>query len=185
MNFDTNDIAFDDVSIEEWYACYVHAVMDRRIFSGYRNIDGSLSGQYGPADLMTNGQLAKIALMLSGGSVPDEGRGEAWSQPYVDASKKAGFTVFANTIDANTPATRGAVIQTILESLKIEMNDASPSYSDVPVDSLYAKAIATATNLEIVSGDDDTGFFRPTHPINRAEVAKMIVLALGVASGTE
>ncbi len=109
--------------------------------------------------------------------------GDQWALPYVDAAKTAKLTVFLAGIDANAQATRGQVISTLLEALGIPLTERSSSFSDVRVSSPYAKAIATAEKLGIIGGDTDatgkpTGIFRPFDPVNRAEVAKMLILAL-------
>ncbi|MDD5103428.1 MAG: S-layer homology domain-containing protein, partial [Candidatus Peribacteraceae bacterium] len=106
-----------------------------------------------------------------------------WSAAYVSKAESLQLSVFAPALDVNKPATRGAVIQTLLEVLGIPTGPkAETSYTDVPSSHPYARAIAMATYLELVSGDlDASGHplnrFRPDEPINRAEVAKIIALA--------
>ena len=119
------------------------------------------------------------------GALPNNLSGrKTWAAPFIAAAEKAGFTLFQKTtLNVNAPAKRGEVILTMLEALGIPLTDAPSTYKDVPKSSPYAKAIATATSLGIVSGDKDasgtlTGTFRPTATINRAEVSKMIMEAL-------
>ena len=85
--------------------------------------------------------------------------------------------------DVQKPATRGAVIQTILEVLCVTIGKKILlPYADVPDSHPYAFAIDTSTYFGFVQGDMDDdgkplGRFRPDDPINWAEVAKIIALA--------
>lgn len=179
---DDQTILFNDIPVSEWYACPVFEVIQRGIFSGYRNTRGIPTGSYGPADSITLGQLAKVAVQLSRRTITGDTTGDQWATPYMNAAKALSFSAFSHRLSAASPATRGAVLQTILEALDIPTSDGPLPYSDVPQGSMYAQAIATATALGIVSGDDgDARTFRPNAPVNRAEVAKMITIALSVA----
>ena len=90
--------------------------------------------------------------------------------------------MFAPNLDVQKPATRGAVIQTLLEVLGITIGKTPATYEDVPKNHPYSTAIAAATFFGLVQGDLDAegkplNRFRPDDPINRAEVAKIIALA--------
>lgn len=92
------------------------------------------------------------------------------------------LSVFDPKLNVHSPATRGAVIQTILEVMGIPtgIKIAAP-FSDVPSNHPYAQAIATAAAYGLIGGDtdvngNDLGTFRPDDPITRAEVAKIIAL---------
>lgn len=92
------------------------------------------------------------------------------------------LNVFSPDTDVTAAATRGEVIQTILEVMGIPtgIKIASP-FSDVPADYRYTTAITAAAAYGLVQGDtgpDGTPFgtFRPNEPINRAEVSKIIAL---------
>jgi hypothetical protein len=89
--------------------------------------------------------------------------------------------VFSLERDVHTAATRGEVIQTILEVLKLPIAKQSAQFSDVPRSHPYANVIATAAFFGFITGDTDSegnelNTFRPDDPINRAEVAKIIAL---------
>jgi len=174
-------IVLKDVWADDWFGSYVKHLVDLNIFEGYKDMKGEPLGLYGPADFITMGQLAKVGDLLSG-QVVIPVSGNDWAIPYVAAAKAANLSVFQSTVDPKKSASRGAVIQTILEAFETPMTAKDTSmYSDVPADAPYAAAIATATKLGIVSGDEGRTTFRPNTPINRAEVAKMIILALGFA----
>ncbi len=95
----------------------------------------------------------------------------------MDAAKVMKLSQFLGDLDAGSKATRAQVLKTIMEALGIPETETGTSYSDVSADSPFAKAIATATKLGIVSGDSGKTTFRPNAPVNRAEVAKMIMEA--------
>lgn len=178
IKIDGRATRFGDVPTSAWFACHVQHVVGSRIFDGYRDMNGELLGLYGPSDSITMGQLAKIALRLAKANVPPAISGEDWYAPFVREAKTFRLTSFKANVDAAKPATRGVVITTLLEVLHIPTELDNLPYADVPLDSPDAPAISTATRLGIVSGDDGSHTFRPDAPINRAEVAKMIVLAL-------
>ncbi len=141
---------------------------------------GDAVGLYGPADPITMGQLAKIALRLADADVPAAKNGEVWHAPHVRTAASFGLSAFKVRTDGNALATRGAVVMTLLEAMDFPIAKGTIPYSDVAADSKYAAAIATATQLGIVSGDDGKTTFRPDAPVNRAEVAKMVIRALQV-----
>ncbi|MBP9750440.1 MAG: S-layer homology domain-containing protein [Candidatus Peribacteraceae bacterium] len=170
-------VTYDDVPTDAWFACAVREMIDRSIFSGYKDTRGSPTGRYGPEDPITFGQLAKVALLLRGDK-EDETSGPRWADGYLAGAKAAGLSVFAGRVDAAAHAPRGMVVRTVLEALNLPLTGGDLPYSDVDPDSPDAAAIATATALGIVSGDDGKDTFRPDAPINRAEVAKIIALAL-------
>lgn len=169
-----------DVRTNDWFAEHVKRVMELRIFEGYKDMNGSPLGLYGPADNITMGQLAKVGTLLAKRLVI-EVHGNDWAYPYVAAVKSLKLKTFEDAVQVDASATRAEVIQTVLESLRIPVEGTPSKYSDVPADHDYAAAIATATKMGIVSGDDNKDTFRPDDPVNRAEVAKMIVQALSKA----
>lgn len=177
-NADGQTIIFRDVWTDDWHGPYVRKLVDMQIFEGYKNATGEPLGLYGPGDSITVGQLAKVVALLAKKPVR-EVRGNDWAIPFVAAAKALKLTAFQDAVTAEAPATRGAVIQAILEALGIPLQQGGDlPYVDVAPGSPYARGILTATMLGIVSGDDGTNNFRPNDPINRAEVAKMIVEAL-------
>jgi hypothetical protein len=58
------------------------------------------------------------------------------------------------------------------------VNPQLPSYSDVPPTNPFFTYVETATARRIVAGYD-SGLFRPTRPVTRAQVAKMLALSQG------
>lgn len=172
------NVRFGDVPVDAWFACHVRDVVTGGIFDGYRSARGEPLGLYGPADSITMGQLAKVALRLAEAEVPSASPGEDWHAPFVRTAKALGLSAFQGRFDPDSPAPRGTVVTTVLEAVGIPAKRGPLPYPDVPTESPDAPAIATATALGIVSGDDGTGTFRPNEPVNRAEVAKIVLKAI-------
>ena len=188
VNVGGQDVTFHDVPLASWFATYVQAVIGAGLASGYKDANGNLTGQYGPANPVTYAEIAKMALLLAhkdvegatGASANASAHGQ-WSEKYIKTAESLGFTSYGKTLDVNASATRGAVIQTILEAMGVQIEPYSGGYSDVKASTKHSGAIGTATKLGIVSGDDGKGTFRPGDPINRAEVAKILSKAMDLA----
>lgn len=189
MNASTKIVViYRDVPIDAWFAPYVAALVENDMARGYKNADGNLTGEFGVENPITYAEVLKMALVAAGqtfanGSPQNESAQGTWASAYVKAAEDAHLSVFTPSLDVNVPATRGAVIQTIMEVMgwRVAKNQSAP-YSDVPSDHPYSAAIATATFFGFISGDtDENGYllktFRPDDSISRAEVAKIIALA--------
>jgi lysophospholipase L1-like esterase len=162
--------------------------------SGYRDAKGNPSRQFGPSISMSYAELAKIAGSLAGKPPTTEtpknrsARGQ-WAAGYIKAAEDMHLSVFTPSLNVNRPASRGAVVQTLLEALGAPLVPASTSFQDVPATGPYARAIATAVKLGLIRGDTDMqgrsrGTFRPDAPIGRAEVATILSQILaGRANG--
>jgi hypothetical protein len=164
-------------------------MMREGIVSGYKDARGSLLGLYGPANPVTYGELAKMAVEASGqhvvlsSAVPrNRLASRHWSQQSIAAAEELRLSIFVPHLDPDHPATRGEVMQTILEAFRIPLRDEAPNpFRDLRDTHLHADAIRTAAALGILSGDTDrkakaTGTVRPNDSVNRAEVAKIIKL---------
>lgn len=182
------DVIYKDVSVNEWFAPYVSKLIVDGIAQGYKDTKGALTGEFGVANYVTRAEMLKMALEAAGKKSGSEqpprnlsAKG-SWASPYVGLAEKMQLTVFGVTTDINAPATRGEVVQTILEAMGITVGNTPAGYTDVPKNYPYTNAIAAATFFGVVEGDTDAdgktkGTFRPESPINRAEVSKMIALA--------
>lgn len=187
-------VSFTDVKTNEWFASYVEAVINAGIASGYKDANGNLTGRFGPGNPVTYAEIAKMALETAGKNVDsvqgmsaNESAKGQWSEKYIKLAEDLNLSVYGSGLNVNDAATRGAVIQTVLEALGIVMNKDGLDYGDVSASHKNAAAIATATKLGIISGDTDaegnlTGTFRPDASINRAEVSKIfsMIFELGL-----
>ncbi|MBU0458487.1 S-layer homology domain-containing protein [Patescibacteria group bacterium] len=188
VTIDGKEVTMRDVPTSSWYAPFVHALVNSDIVSGYRDARGNPTGEFGPGNSVTYGEIAKMAVRSAGmqplsGKVPAlrSAKGQ-WSAGYVAKMESLGVSVFAEPrLNVNATAPRGAVVQTLLEVFKKETgNPTGDVYSDVSERSEFAGAIETATQDGLVSGDDGKGTFRPRSPINRAEVSKVILNAMNL-----
>ncbi|MDO8468781.1 MAG: S-layer homology domain-containing protein [Candidatus Peribacter sp.] len=183
-------VIFADVSLDEWYAPYVSYVIEEKIATGYADEAGKPKGEFGVDNPITYAEVLKIALQASNqvfdlrGLPPPRNTSAkgTWASAYIAQAETMQITVFPPSLNVTKPATRGAVIQTLLEVLDITIGNTPASYDDVPKDHPYTNAIAAATFFGLVQGDLDAegkplNRFRPDDPINRAEVAKIIALA--------
>lgn len=185
-------VVFEDVPVDTWFGPYVRDMADRGIISGYKAPDGSFLGKYGPADQVTIEQLAKIAVEAADVSMTDctsdpinEAAKSSWSADYIACSESLIWSVYAEgTVDITKPATRRDVILTILQAFNRELEPATGKiFKDVSSTLAYRDAIETAYVDGIVEGykdeqGDPTGYFGPFDPVNRAEIAKMVSLAI-------
>lgn len=182
---------FKDVLATDWFCTHVKSVLQLKIFEGYKNADGTPKGTFGPADSITLGQLAKVGTILRNKKDLDpKPTGDNWFAPYMDVMHGLSFTSFRGA-DPLAFATRSDVIATIFEALNFSYTyqESVPPYTDVSMDDPNIAYIGTGTKMGIISGDIDgkgnpTGTFRPNDPVNRAEVVKMIDLALAYAKSS-
>ena len=185
-----------DVPLTQWFAPYVRDVADRGIVSGYRDSEGIPTGIFGPERNVSIEELAKMALEAVGfdheacsGAPKNVAAQKSWSALYIRCAELKNFAVYADgSVDIRRPAFRGEVVMTVLQAFGVSLRDSPPTgtkIKDVTASTLFSSAIYTALHDGIVSGFADTqgnptGFFGPEKPVNRAEVSKIISLALQV-----
>lgn len=185
---------FVDISRDEWFAPYVREIAERGIVSGYRDAAGNPTGSYGPADTVTVGQLAKIAVeasasgsLLCGGSPLNATASGGWMAPFVQCAEQRGWSLFADgTVDVSRPAARGEVVVTMLQALNVPPEERTgEEFTDVTFQTSFGAFIEQAKRDGIVSGYTDefgqpTGAFGPADSVTRAEIAKIVTLALQI-----
>jgi hypothetical protein len=179
-------LVYRDVPADAWFAPYVSYVVDAGIAQGYRDPAGQLTGEFGVSAPVTYAEVLKMALEASGktaavGLPRNASARGTWAAGYVKAAEDAPFTVYVPPLDVNAPATRGAVVQTVLEVLGFPIGGTDATFTDVPPNHPYNHAIAVAAFYGFISGDDVRSTFRPDDAIDRAEVAKLIALARKVS----
>jgi hypothetical protein len=183
----TEEILFRDVPVTEWYAPYVAALVEQQIASGYADATGKPTGEFGVSNPVTNAEVLKMALeaanvTITGGSPRNDTAKGTWASAYVKTAEDKHFSVFSPSLDVNGPATRGEVVQTLMEVLGFPLGKTPSTFADVPADDRHSVAIALAAFYGFIQGYTDAdghalNTFRPNDPINRAEVAKIIALA--------
>ncbi len=118
-------IVFRDVPVKEWYASSVATMIEAGIASGYRDTQGNLTGEFGPTNSITYAELAKMAFESArastvGVAVPKNRFAHGhWSAPYIGLAEAQNLSVYGTKNNITLPATRGAVIQTLVEVLQI------------------------------------------------------------------
>jgi hypothetical protein len=182
------EVVFTDVPFTAWFMPSVDTLVRKGIAQGYKDSVGNPTGEYGPERPVTYAEMLKMALAASGkegtaGQTRNVSAVGTWAEPFVKRAEDDGFTVFTPTVDVNTGATRGAVVQTIVEAFGLPLTLTQATFTDVPVDHPNAAAISIAAQRGFISGDKDANgeplhTFRPDAPINRAEATKMIAEAL-------
>jgi hypothetical protein len=189
FSVDGKKVVFRDVPSASWFATYALAVAQRGIITGYTDSMGNFSGQFGPENAITIAQLAKIAHRVAGlnetvsSYTPDNPSATGWSVPFIASAEDQGWTVYLDpTVDVNRLATRAEVLVTLYQALDIPIHwPKGVIFADVTRRTKYAGAIETAAMDNIVSGTkDDNGSskFQPESNVNRAEMAKIITLAI-------
>lgn len=67
---DENDLAgapsYSDVPSDQWFYGYVSAASKAKIFEGYRDANGNLTGDFGPGNLVNRAEASKILLLAAG-----------------------------------------------------------------------------------------------------------------------
>jgi len=184
-----------DVPRQAWFAPYVRDMANRGIVTGYRDPQGIPTGIFGPERGVSVEELAKMAVAAAGKDVttcPSVAKNTAvadrWSAPYVSCAEESESPLYSDgSIDPLRPATRTEVVVTILHAFKVPLQPVSGTgtFKDVLPSAQFASAIETAAATGIVSGDRDslgrlTGTFSPDRSVNRAEVSKILSLALQV-----
>lgn len=176
-------VAYADVPLSSWFAPYVASLVEDKIAHGYEDENGKPTGIFGVGNAVTRAESLKMVMLASGIALEDlppprnRSAQGTWASAYVAVAEEKNLSVFTPATDVNAPATRGEIVQMILELSGIPVAaNAAPGFTDVPSNHPYGSAIATAAFYGLVSGDDAGGTFRPDDPINRAEVSKIAAL---------
>lgn len=170
---------FVDVT-SHWAASYINDLAEQGVVSGYED------GRYGPDDVLTRGQMAKIVVLAfglnsNGTSLTD----------YVNAVEENGIAegyrdsggVLTGDFGENDPLTRAQAVKMLV--LATNMNPTGTgSFPDVPSTQWYYDYVRAAYSNGLVDGYDD-GRFGPDDWVTRGQIAKMTVLAENVFDQTE
>lgn len=159
--------------------------------TGYDDPQGHRTGRFGPTSPVTVAEALKIAVTAAGYDISvHKPEGTGWLAPYLGVARDEGLFPFG-ALDGpsfDSRATRGEVAQMLADAFHVKV-PTDPIvvvrrgyYADVSSTAAYLYPIEALTRDGVVAGDSDSqgrfiGRFRPNDPINRAEVAKMIVTA--------
>lgn len=177
-------ITFTDVPEGQWFTPFVTKAIKSGLLAGYTSSNGESTNEFGPNDNVNLAQLSKVAHSLAGistqnirGTVQNKKATNTWFEPFYISAEQKRWMLFTDIAqDPNRIATRGEVIGTLIQALGREpVWPRGDVFPDVFVHTRFAAAIEIAGQDGLV----DTGKnFRPSDPINRAELAKIMVKAL-------
>ena len=191
IEVDGVQIVLSDVPTEEWFAPFVKDAAELNLISGYRNSEGSPTGEFGPADFVTVEQLAKMAVLAAGidpygcgDTLKNTSAKDRWSHRFVQCAEYHRWAIFSDgSINVSEYANRSDVVVTVLQAFSVRISPVSGTvFEDVTRSTPFGNAIETSAQDGVVSGYTDsngnpTGYFGPGDPVNRAETAKIFSLS--------
>ncbi|KOS60763.1 C40 family peptidase [Lysinibacillus agricola] len=113
-----------------------------------------------------------------------------WGSRYVGAKRVATFDaeqqaeVKQAAIDFTVYASRAEVASQIAKAINLDTSDKNSGFIDVKPTNEHAGAIAAVAKLGIFEADAN-GKFNPSSPINRAQIAKVLVIAFGLENDSQ
>ena len=145
---------------------------------------GTLTVPYTLYDTQGRSYSGSMELQLSNSycsaSFTDTASGWDWAKPSIEFLRSSGITsgYRNNTYRPGQSISRGEFTLMICRAFQFPTGGSS-GFPDVPANSTYAGAIATARDLGIVQGNN--GRFQPDRPITRQSAMTMICRALDAA----
>ncbi len=172
---------FSDVCPDYWAYSYIDYLASRGIISGYAD------GTFRPANPATRGQLSKMAVVSRGWPLlnpqtpffSDVPSSNSFYQ-YIETARARGVVSgYADgTFRPANQVTRGQTARMVVAAFGWAANtNSGPHFTDVPPGSTFYVYVETAVQHGIVSGYAD-GTFRPGNAVTRAQLSKMLYLAI-------
>ena len=180
-------VKFKDTGLgENWFDGYVTGARQDGIVSGYKDAKGNLTGEYGPGNNVTKAEALKMALEAAGKGVasgaPQDGSAQGqWYEGYVKKAEELGFEIIQEG-GWNEPADRETVAVLVSQAFDLGGEsyevDNTNFFPDVSANDSHAGYLQAVKDREIFTGDSGSGKFRGEDGINRAEVAKVMNVAM-------
>jgi len=193
LRYKNKKIMFRDAA-EGWFKSHVERISQRmvrgvKLFQGYKDIGGKLTGNFGPLNEVKLGELLKVALISAGHQASENATTDVqqnhWASGFAQTAKDLNLSIALELSDLNRPVTRGQVLQTFAESLML-INPLDPTANSsscdfdrmknafADFDSTHPQALATCIFVqdEIIKGSQ--GNLMLDGPTNRAEIAKIL-----------
>ena len=193
LRYKNKKIMFRDAA-EGWFKSHVERISQRmvrgvKLFQGYKDVRGKLTGNFGPLNEVKLGELLKVALISAGHqesvNVTAAVQQNHWASGFAQTAKDLNLSIALELSDLNRPVTRGQVLQTFAESLML-INPLNPTANSsscdfdrmknafADFDSTHPQALATCIFVqdEIIKGSQ--GNLMLDGPTNRAEIAKIL-----------
>ena len=181
--------AFTDVPLESWIYPYVVDLLNEGVIDS--------ADKYRPDDKMNRAELVKVVIIASGEAgkevLPeyptfDDAPVGVWFFPYVERAATLGIVSGYSDPDGNLtgrfgsadPVTRAQAVKILIEGFKLTTSTpGTRTFSDVLNTDWFYNYINTATALGLAEGYEGD-IFKPNQSVTRAEMAKMLSIALTV-----
>jgi hypothetical protein len=181
---------FDDVPVDSWMYPYVEYLASRGVVSGYTD------GTFRPGNSATRGQFSKMLVLGMGWPIDTTGGPHFMDAPtshtfygYIETAFNRGIISGYACGGDGEPCpglyfrpgnniTRGQIAKIVdLGKAWPLIEPGNPTFIDVPIGSPFYSYIETAVAHGLVSGYGD-GTFRPGNNATRAQLSKILTLAL-------
>lgn len=179
---------FIDLPDTHWSYEYVSYLYCRAIIGGYPD------GTFHPNDDSTRGQLAKMIVTGMGWELYNPVYADFTDVPpdstyfrYIETAYLRGVIggYTDGTFRPNSPVTRAQAAKMLVGARGWgEIRPATPTFSDVPSDHWAYGYVEAAASRGVIGGYTD-GTFRPNNQVTRAQLSKMLALALQVVRTTD
>lgn len=175
---------FSDVPETHEFYEDIEFLYSKDIVGGY----GS-TGKYGPEDLLTRAQAAKMIALAAEKEVSEDFETEFTDVPatldlheHIWALEEAEVVKGFGDTNEFRPArniTRGHVAVMLQRALKLKKGAVPVLFTDLPKDDPEVKAaIEVLASNGVVKGYGSTGLFKPNEPVTRGQFAKMVAGAM-------
>ena len=189
--FKAGVIPFKDTDDEDWYFSFVDQMNSESCVTGYQDADGNALGEFRPGNEVRFGESVKFVVECLLKEKPEAKTvSEHWAKRHALVLKEQFADLLDNDILAEVDLalnddaefgkafTRAELIQLIVDVLNLDDTAVTESpFVDVDLGNPHVGAIALAKKLGLITGDAEFQTFRPNDVPNRAEVAKLIMLA--------
>lgn len=189
--YDDGTIPFEDTDDDEWFFAYADILKEEACIEGFVNEDGTLTGEFRPGDDVLFGDSLKFVLSCTLGEEAqpieeDDHWAVGWAltlqAEYSDFLNEEFLArvedAIQNQDEFNEGLNRAEIIAFILDILEIEVPEATESpFEDLSTEHPYFDEVVHASELGLISGDEEEATVRPDDIPNRAEMVKIIILA--------
>ncbi len=171
---------FSDAPASHWAYEYIEKMASANVLNGY-------NGSFRPEDDITRAEFVKVLcaafkIEAQGDATFEDVSVDSWYAPYVNALASAGIAKGDNgkfKPDEKISRQDAAVLlERVLTSVGITLENGEINFTDANDMSDYAKnAIAALAKAGVINGMED-GSYAPIDNITRAQVAKLICVAI-------
>lgn len=174
----SGELDFKDVNSADWYFPFIKRVHEAGVVNGRTDHQGLHLGLFDPSGQLNAAEAHKFVLQATGHSIQPSAADESWFKPYFKAAQELRFS--SRDYPASKLVTRGDVACMIAEGLKLEKIDIPSDFqfTDIQPGHTQFKCLGALLKAGIMSGDSNGKTLRPDGLVNRAEMSKMINLAL-------